>query len=526
LKRLFIILIVYFTTSTAICQQPYWQQRVNYSIDVALNDTAHTLDGFVKMIYFNNSPDTLRFIWFHLWPNAYKNDRTAFSDQLLENGRTDFYFSNSEQRGYINQLNFKVNNTTASTEDHPQHQDIIKLVLPQPLLPGSSAEINTPFHIKLPYNFSRGGHVGQAYQATQWYPKPAVYDRKGWHPMPYLDQGEFYSEFGDYEVRITLPANYIVAATGELQNPQQRLTNPVAKKETGGKPVKKGQQNMLAPKPKREEVFPPSDTQMLTHIFKQQHVHDFAWFADKRFLTKSDTLSLPSGRVINLGVYYLPSKKDIWQKSIGYMKTTILSRSRWLGEYPYNTVHVVEAKTPFGGGMEYPTITCISPMSTDDELESVIEHELGHNWNYGILASNERIHAWMDEGVNTFYDNRYDAMYKAAGGTNKQSGSFFNRRVPDDMQDVLLRTITGIQADQPVETPSDEFTNINYGLISYYKAGQWLKLLEQQLGATMFDSCMHEFYRQWKFKHPYPEDLKRVLETVSGKNLDEYFALW
>ena len=164
----------------------------------------------------------MKFIWFHLWPNAYKNDKTAFSDQLLENGSTKFYFSDKDQKGYINKLDFKVNNLTAKVEDHPQHIDIVKIILPTPLPSGQKINITTPFHVKLPYNFSRGGHDGQSYQATQWYPKPAVYDKKGWHPMPYLDQGEFYSEFGSFDVSITVPKNYVVAATGDLQNAEEK----------------------------------------------------------------------------------------------------------------------------------------------------------------------------------------------------------------------------------------------------------------------------------------------------------------
>src|SRR4051812_24218062 len=174
----------------------YFQQKVNYIIDVTLNDKEKTLDAFEKLTYYNNSPDTLHFLWFHLWPNAYKNDRTAFSDQLLANGNTKFYFSQKDDRGYINRLDFKVNGLTAQTEDHPEHIDIVKIQLPSPLLPGDSVKITTPFHVKLPFNFSRGGHDGDSYQLTQWYPKPAVFDASGWHPMPYLDQGEFYSDFG------------------------------------------------------------------------------------------------------------------------------------------------------------------------------------------------------------------------------------------------------------------------------------------------------------------------------------------
>jgi hypothetical protein len=196
----------------------YFQQETDYKIDVTLDDVKNTLDGFEIINYTNNSPDTLNFIWIHLWPNAYKNDRTAFSEQLLQLGRTDFYFSNYEQRGYINRLDFKVDGVTAELEDHPLYIDINKLILPTPLVPGRTIKITTPFHEKIPFNFSRGGYVDKTYQITQWYPKPAVYDNKGWHAMPYLDQGEFYSEFGNFDVQITVPKDYVVAATGELQN--------------------------------------------------------------------------------------------------------------------------------------------------------------------------------------------------------------------------------------------------------------------------------------------------------------------
>ena len=220
----YFLLFLFLTGKNAFTQSnsQYWQQQVNYIIDVSLNDKEHTLDGFERIEYINNSPDTLKFIWFHLWPNAYKNDKTAFTDQVLENGSTKFYFSDKEDKGYINRLDFKVNNITAATEDHPQHIDIVKIILPAPLPPAQKLIITTPFHVKLPYNFSRGGHDGQSYQATQWYPKPAVYDKDGWHPMPYLDQGEFYSEFGSFDVSITVPENYVVAATGEIQNTAEK----------------------------------------------------------------------------------------------------------------------------------------------------------------------------------------------------------------------------------------------------------------------------------------------------------------
>ena len=160
-------LIVAFTlciTINSFAQKNYWQQRVNYTIDVTLNDDVHSLTGFERIEYTNNSPDTLSFIWFHVWPNAYKNDKTAFSEQQLEHGLTKFYFASQEDRGYINRMDFKVNNVTAEVEDHPEHIDIIKLKLPSPLAPGRTITITTPFHVKFPAHFSRMGHFGQSYQ--------------------------------------------------------------------------------------------------------------------------------------------------------------------------------------------------------------------------------------------------------------------------------------------------------------------------------------------------------------------------
>ena len=523
MKKLFLLFILfYYQLPTARCQLPYWQQQVDFNIDVTLNDKDHTLDGFVKMDYYNNSPDTLHYIWFHLWPNAYKNDRTAFSDQLLENGRTDFYFSNNDKRGYINRIGFKVNGTVARMEDHPQHQDIIKIVLPKPLAPKCSAKIQTPFHVQLPFNFSRGGHVGQSYQITQWFPKPAVYDRKGWHPMPYLDQGEFYSEFGNYEVQVTLPKNYVVAATGVLQDEEEqswlnkKITKPVICRDC-----------REAKKQAIDKTQITSSKETKTIHFKQHDIHDFAWFADKSFIVYHDSLQLAGGRNINVYTYHLPktTEQNYWAKSIQFTKNSILTRSKWLGEYPYDIVSVVEAEMGFDGGMEYPTITSVSPVDNEPGLEGVIEHEVGHNWNYGILATNERDHPWMDEGINTFYDDRYNngESYTSKEEINKPT--FFTKRIPKDIASVAFKTMASNKKDQPVETTSEKFSEVNYGLVAYYKTGQWMQLLENELGIVMFDSCMHEYYRRWKFKHPYPEDLKKLMEEVSGRNLDTTFAL-
>ena len=512
-------------TVSAAAYPQYWQQQVNYRIDVSLNDKEHTLDGFERINYINNSPDTIHFIWFHVWPNAYKNDKTAFSEQLLINNRTDFYFSNKEQRGYINRLDFKVDGVTAQIEDHPQYIDIIKIVLPKPLPPGQQASINTPFHVQLPENFSRGGHTGQSYQITQWFPKPAVYDRKGWHPIPYLDQGEFYSEFGNYDVRISIPENYVVAATGELQNEEEKLWlkqrtsfnwDPITTKTV----VKKGSYKHVV---KTVQLYPASATKIKTLQFIQNNVHDFAWFADKRFIVQQDTILLASGKAVTAYSYYLPNKNTPWDKSISYIKKTIHFRSAVMGEYPFNTVSTVEAKMGFDGGMEYPTITSITSTSSATELESVIEHEVGHNWLQGILASNERQYPWMDEGFNTYYDNRYKPI--ANNTASPVKNNFFKQRVPEDPLALALQSLIAVKKDQPINLTSEKFKEINYGVNSYYKTGAWMKMLEDFLGKAMFDSCMKAYYQQWQFKHPYPEDFKAVVTQVSGKNTDAIFDL-
>ncbi len=527
-----------------MAQRPYWQQETHYTIEVKLNDQLHSLEGSLQLEYINNALDTLHYIWFHVWPNAFKNDRTAFSDQLLQNGRTDFYFSDKEDRGYLNRLDFRANGVTLEQEDHPQYADIIKLNLSSPLAPGARILLTTPFFVQLPANFSRGGHTGQSYQVTQWYPKPAVYDHKGWHPMPYLDQGEFYAEFGSFDVTIHVPTAYRVAATGLLQEAEhkQDITKP--------------------------DTLALPGAAYKTLRYKQDHIHDFAWFADKHFVVRHDTLQLLSGRVIEVYAYYLSASEPVWKNSIRMIKEAVRYRSALIAEYPFDVITAVEAKMGVEGGMEYPTITSISPGLNETLLEEVIGHEVGHNWFYGILGSNERRHPWMDEGMNTYYDKRYlewttenknkaadagagresdglekevDAASASEGGAShtaekgpkkaKSGGGVTGRpdwlrsRLPEDPYKYLIDALAKIKADQPISGAATAFNGINYPLMVYYKTAAWMKELENKLGRTLFDSAMKTYYKEWKFRHPYPEDFRRVMEGVSGMDLSAHFAL-
>jgi hypothetical protein len=506
-KSVFILLVVQSSCLAVFSQ--YWQQQVNFTIDVTLHDKDHSLDAFEKIEYINNSPDSLKFIWFHIWPNAYKNDKTAFSDQMLLNGDTKFYFSGKEKRGYINRLDFKVNNTTCTIEDHPIYIDVIKVILPNPLPPSQKIILTTPFHVQLPYNFSRGGHEGESYQVTQWYPKPAVYDKNGWHAMAYLEQGEFYSEFGSFDVRITVPKNYVVAATGELQNEEEKQWL-LTRNNFSWEPIKQKTKIKGGGIKTNIQKFPPSSIETKTLRFAQSNIHDFAWFADKRFIVNHDTCQLASGKIIDVYTYYTAQQKETWKNSVQYCKQAVRFYSSQLGEYPYNVVSAVQGPQSFGGGMEYPTITVISPTSSAKELDIVLAHEIGHNWFYGILATNERDHPWMDEGINNFYEHRYAAEYYKSTPAEERT---------------LFETVAAEKSDQPIETTSENFNFVNYNLVAYYKTSEWLRWLEEQIGKESFDKAMKEYYSRWQFKHPQPEDFRKIIEESTDKNLDSAFAL-
>ena len=492
----------------------YWQQRADYSIKVTLNDKEKTLDAFEEIVYTNHSPDTLAYIWFHLWPNAYKTDKTAFSDQLLENGSTNFYFSSKEQKGYINHLNFKVDGITTTFEDHPHYIDIIKLKLPALLLPGKKIIITTPFHEKLPYNFSRGGYDSLTFQVTQWYPKPAVYDQKGWHEMPYLDQGEFYSEFGSFKVQITLPADYVVAATGALQTAQEiEWLKTIKKKQIINKPSKKIADNRKPPSTLGKKPVPGSPQPAIykTLLYEQDSIHDFAWFANKNFIPVTDTCLLYDKRIITVNSYYTKAHKEIWQNSIQFAKDAIRFYSSEVGTYPYDVVSVVEGPKSFGGGMEYPTITIISPMESEKELDQTIAHEIGHNWFYGVIATNERDHPWMDEGINSFYEYMYiESRY----GNNNDN----NRK------EIIFQTVAKRKNDQQIETKSEDFNVPNYDLVAYHKTAKWMQLIEEKEGRDSFKSNMHHYFETWSFRHPYPDDFKNSF-TLPAAIKDSLFNL-
>ena len=523
-----------------VWSEEYFQQDVTYDIEVKLNDEDKTLSAFEKLTYKNNSPDTLEFIWFHLWPNAYKNDSSAMAKQFYRLGSTRFLYTKKEDRGYIDSLDFHVDGEKVDWEFHEEWIDVAKINLPKPLLPGNQISIETPFFVKLPKVVSRLGHSGKHFEITQWYPKPAVYDGDGWHPMPYLNMGEFYSEFGTFDVKITLPENYRIMATGDMVGAEKEIDwlDSLAMigdslKNLSKKELIKFSKNKSS-KNKNKKINEHDSLKTFknkTIHFRQKNVHDFAWFADPNWIVQKGELQLDdSTRKITLWSMYLPKNAWLWRKSIEYLHDSGLEYSRFYGDYPYNHISAVDGDMSAGGGMEYPNITVISRSGSEDLLEYVIMHEVGHNWFYGILGTNERDHTWMDEGLNEFTGIRYWEK-KYSDRDNQfvfidqiQNTLGIGKNVDMSFYQYSSYASSASRYDaQPLSISSDEnYIYRNYGQ-SYSKVAVMMRYLQHYLGEEKIDKIMQDYYSTWKFKHPGPDDFTFFFDKHLDENIDWFF---
>ena len=377
-----------------------WQQRVDSDIRVSLDDVRHRLDGDIQLIYHNNSPDTLDFVWMHLWPNAYRNGKTAMAQQHFRDGDMFMFYAMSRDMGGIDSLAFTSMGQPLEWSYDEEHIDIAKVMLPKSLFPGEAIEISTPFRVDIPNgSISRLGHVGESYQITQWYPKPAVYDQDGWHPMPYLSQGEFYSEYGTFDVRITLPSNYTVGATGDYVEGSEDnapswhvWTGWWKKPRPGWRPKSweeiedlKGSQHL------RQGSRPCTSAKTEFMILPGLPTSD----------SRCSEVKLPSRATAKRsqhGRCSPPKRPNCGRKHPSTSTMPRTTTSSGMGTTPTTHVTAVDGTISAGGGMEYPNVTVIGQSGSDFGLETVIVHEVGHNWFYGILGSNERDNAWMDEG--------------------------------------------------------------------------------------------------------------------------------
>jgi Peptidase family M1 domain len=515
---LFAFLFLFWAGKPLAAQSTYWQQKLNYRINVSLNPSLQMLQGHEEIDYINHSPDTLNEIWIHIWANAYSDESTALYKQVQADKELRKKMKKNA-KGWIDSLQFTINGKKISYQEEPGNKDIIRLPLPVPLAPGDTATIATPFRVKLPAYFSRSGFSGDQFMICQWFPKPAVYDTKGWHTFPYLDQGEFYGEYGSFSVNINLPSHYVVAATGSLQTAAEAKQY----RETGIFNALQSDHR----KYKKYEAIAGQPSKLLE--YRADSVHDFAWFADPDFIIQYDTLQWATGRITDVFTYRQPGGNPEWQNSLQFVKDAVKAYSGWLGEYPYPVVQAVEGPSnESSGGMEYPMVTLItSPGADGESLDAVITHEVGHNWFYGILGSNERDYPWMDEGLNTYYQFRYEAeKYRANSIFGKMIPAELRKLEPGEFLKRIYPALNTLPAREPINTSSTQFANKEaYSTVVYIKTAIWFFLFEQGYGRETVDQGMKAYFNEWKFRHPQPENLKAALEKAAGRKLDDWFAL-
>ncbi len=483
---------------TAHAQQPPWQQELKYQLEVLLNDTAHTLDGFAKIHYTNHAPDSLHFIWMHLWPNAFRNDRTAYSEQQLHYRDTRFYFSRPEQKGYINQLDFRINEQPVPVEDHEEHQDIVKLLLNQPLAPGETVVITTPFHVQLPFNFGQGGHNGQLYEVVQWYPQPAVYDSKGWHTMPWRARETAYTHPAAFEVSISLPANYVLAAPGDLLNHAEKEWlaqrsafewNPTRQRVR----LKNGQYTTV------RQLQPDSDTAFKTLRFSLEKGYGFSWVADKRLSVVQDTIAMANGDILPLQYYYLHRQAprllpEEAKAAFRFFDSSIM-------QYPYRQLQIVHLgnNRTYAGGIQIRHAREIPEM-------------LARLWFEQATPGNPLLYPWMSNGMAQWYSN--DFLRIAGNDTRKENAAR-----------MALASVIATRNDQPAGLPGEDYNAFNYSLSTRVKAAEWLNLLGAQTGDTSLREILKTYSHQWKFRNAYPETLQQIADSTSGMSTAATFHL-
>lgn len=469
-------------------KQSAWQQQVDHRIEVIFQESAKSLDCKQTIVYTNNSPDVLLQIPFHIWPNAFSGRHTAYGKEAVINGNTKFFNLTEQERGSLDGLNFTVNGIPAAHTADAVNPDIVYLSLPKPLGSGEKITISTPFRVKIPWLFSRLGYNGDLFSITQWYPKPAVYDVNGWNVFPYAEQGEYYSEFGDYEVTLDVPANWRVAATGELQDSAEFawLDSLVTGRDTTERTGRK------------------------TLTYKQKMVSDYAWFAKPDFQVAKGKTALPGGLEVTTYAFYQNSKKANGPSMLAAIDKALQYYSRRVGLYPYRYCTVVIGPLEGAGGMEYPMITICN-----DASEGTIIHEVGHNWFQGMLGSQEREHPWMDESINTFYQQQAEGK----GADEYSPGDKFSA----NSNYAAFRLTHDVGQFQCGHLHSRDYTGVNYGAIVYAINPQRFLYLQEYLGRSVMDSCMKTYFRKWQYKHPLPSDLQATFEEVSGKKLTWFF---
>jgi hypothetical protein len=492
----------------------YWEQRADYDLHGTLDTAAKALRGEMTLRYTNNSPDTLRFVWFQVEQNAFKNGSL---NSYVFPAESRFGARNFEGGDFIDRFNQVagaakgVKGTGVPLKTRVEGT-VMKVDLATPLPPGQTTTFDVAWHFNVPeHGADRMGRDGALYELAQWYPRVCVFDDlRGWNTEPYLGQGEFYLEYGDYNLSVTVPAGYIVAATGMLQNAAEVLTPTeisrlaqAAKSETPVHIITEDELKSGAARPK-------SATGMVTWRFAAHNVRDAVWAASPDYMWDASSWQ---GHMAF--AYYRPSAIEPWKDAADMSRMSINEYSeRWF-QYPYPQISAVEGPI---SGMEYPMLAMEDRNPDKYSLYNVVTHEIGHMWYPMIVGSNERMHMWQDEGFNTFINYFSEARRFPEKGAYDQRVAHDRREVEAYMQH---------NVDVPLEVQPDRIEPMLLGENAYVKTAVGLGLLRDEiLGPAAFDDAFREYTRRWAFKHPSPADFYRTMENVSGRRLDWFFREW
>lgn len=485
------IFLLLFVLPWPIEAQDYrWQQRVEYKMNVALDVSSHQLQGEQRLTYFNNSPDTLYKVYYHLYFNAFQpgsmmdvRSRTISDPDARVMDRISKLKEN--EIGYQRIISLTQDGKQVQ---HTTRETILEVVLAKPILPASSTVFEMKFEAQVPVQIRRSGRdnkEGIAYSMTQWYPKIAEYDHQGWHAYQYVAR-EFHGVWGDYEVKITLDPKFTVAGSGVLQNPD----------ETGHGYQRSGLKVKI-PKEK------------LTWHFIAHGVHDFAWTADPDY---THTIAqVPNGPELHF--FYQDGEKTTanWTKLRDYTVRHFQYMNETFGKYPYPVYSVIQGGD---GGMEYPMCTLITGERSLESLVGVTAHEAAHSWYQGVLGSNESLYPWMDEGFTDFASS--ESFANLFPQSNPHSGSY---------KAYFKLVESGLQ--EPLSQHADHYnTNRAYGTAAYSMGAIFLNQLRYLIGDETFYRGMRRYFNAWKMRHPEPNDFIRIMEKESSLHLQWYKRYW
>lgn len=494
LSKPFVGLFLLMVASAGVfAQTGRFQQAANYQMDVDMDVKTNQYKGTQVLIYTNNSPDTLDRVFYHLYYNAFQpgsmmDERSrSISDPDRRVGDRISKLK-PEEIGYLRVSSLTMNGKNV---DYKEVGTILEVELTEPILPNSDAKFEMSFNGQVPIQIRRSGRdsgEGVRYSMSQWYPKMSEYDEQGWHANPYIGR-EFYGIWGDFDVKITIDKTYVIGGTGYLQNPNE---------------IGHGYEDAGV-------KVAPAKGENLTWHFKAPHVHDFMWAADPKY--RHDKFLMENG--ITVHHLYIPSPESTenWVKLMDYTPKAIEFMSEHFGQYPYKQYSVIQGGD---GGMEYPMATLVTGGRNLNGLVGVMIHELGHSWYQGVIATNEALYPWMDEGFTSYAAAlTSSAIFRPSEDPLRGSYAGYYR-------------LASSGKEEPMSTHSDHYnTNGAYSAAAYSKGAVFMAQMGYIIGEEARDKGIHSYFDKWSFKHPNVNDYIRIMEKESGLELDwykEYFV--